>query len=261
MFQHLYHVEMYAYSGPRQEFVKSEEVHSQHVILGLEVGAFEYGVGKQSGTASFGDLVFVPPGVLFKRKAQSEIIYHMLVFTPLHEPDPLFHPIPVGKVTIGDVNRLASTYSYLRNLKREYGSLSKEQPLCEHLLIDLLHLSHMEKKYIEKRKKRTEPRMQLAAGYIHKHLFEDLSISQIAENLGIRPSDFTRRFRLEYGESPIEYATRLRLEEVKKLLLETDYTLEAIASLCGYENGSYLGRVFRSKVGMNASAFRKNNQI
>jgi AraC-like DNA-binding protein len=227
----------------------------------LEVGAFEYGVGKQSGTASFGDLVFVPPGVLFKRKAQSEIIYHMLVFTPLHEPDPLFHPIPVGKVTIGDVNRLASTYSYLRNLKREYGSLSKEQPLCEHLLIDLLHLSHMEKKYIEKRKKRTEPRMQLAAGYIHKHLFEDLSISQIAENLGIRPSDFTRRFRLEYGESPIEYATRLRLEEVKKLLLETDYTLEAIASLCGYENGSYLGRVFRSKVGMNASAFRKNNQI
>ncbi|MFE5318524.1 helix-turn-helix domain-containing protein [Paenibacillus sp. NPDC056579] len=52
-----------------------------------------------------------------------------------------------------------------------------------------------------------------------------------------------------------------RGQKVKKLLLETNYTLDAIASMCGYENGSYLSRVFRSKMGMNASEFRKNNQI
>jgi transcriptional regulator GlxA family with amidase domain len=86
-------------------------------------------------------------------------------------------------------------------------------------------------------------------------------MKRIADNLGLKPSDLTRRFRLEYGVAPIEYATNLRLEEAKKLLLETDYTLDTIASLCGYENGSYLGRVFRSKVGINPSDFRRNNPI
>jgi AraC family transcriptional regulator len=57
------------------------------------------------------------------------------------------------------------------------------------------------------------------------------------------------------------FATQLRLDEAKKLLLETNKTLEEIVSLCGYENGSYLSRVFSSKVRINASEFRKNNQV
>jgi AraC-like DNA-binding protein len=261
MVQHAYKLHMCNYIGPRKEFFRPEEVHAHHVIIGMETGAFEYTVGKQTGTASFGDLVIVPPGSLFKRKSLGEITFHMLVFTPLMEPDPLLGVLPSGKVTINDVNRLSSTYSYLRKTWLEYGSLSKENHLSMHMLMDLLHLTLLEYKYMEKRRKKKEPRMQLAAGYIHRHLFDDLSMKRIADNLGLKPSDLTRRFRLEYGVTPIEYATNLRLEEAKKLLLETDYTLDTIASLCGYENGSYLGRVFRSKVGINPSNFRRNNHI
>lgn len=249
------------YIGPRREFFRPEEVHDYHVMIGMETGSFEYAVGKDTGTASFGDLLFVPPGSLFKRKALGEITFHMLVFSPPVEADALSGSLPSGKVTINDVNRLSSNYSYLRKIWLEYGSLSKESPLSMHILMDLLHLSLLEYKYSEKRRKKAEPRMQLAAGYIHRHLFDELSMKRIADDLGLKPSDLTRRFRLEYGVTPIEYATTLRLEEAKKLLLETDYTLDMIASLCGYENGSYLARVFRSKVGVNPSVFRRNQPI
>ena len=261
MYQHPYRLDMCAYFGPRKDFFKSAEVHHNYVIIGMESGAFEYVVGKQSGRASFGDLVFIPPGMMFKRKSLEDITFHMLCFIPLLEPDPVFDSLPAGKVTISNVNRLSSTYSYLRQSWREHGSKSKDTGFALHLLMDLLHLSLLERKNVQKRKNRTDHRMRQAAEFIHRHLFDELSMKAIAAELGIKPSELTRRFRLEYDVTPIEYATRLRLEKVKKLLLETDHTLEAIASQCGYENGSYLGRVFRSKVGMNASDFRRNNQI
>ena len=122
-------------------------------------------------------------------------------------------------------------------------------------------MANLEMQYAQKRRSKSDPQMQQAAGHIHRHLFEDLRLRRIADKLGIQPSELTRRFRLEYGLTPKEYAMGLKLQEVKKLLLETNYTLDTIASMCGFENGSYLSRVFRSKTGINASEFRKNNQI
>jgi transcriptional regulator GlxA family with amidase domain len=164
-------------------------------------------------------------------------------------------------VTIGDVNRLSSTYAYLRKNWLQFGSKSHQHHLSGHLLMDLLHLCDLERQYAQKRKKTSDPLMQQAAGHIHRNLLGEIHMQGIAAKLGIKPSELTRRFRLEYGVVPVEYATRLRLEEAKRLLLETNDTLEAIASRCGYENGSYLSRVFRSKIGMNASDFRHMNQI
>ncbi|MCS7460078.1 AraC family transcriptional regulator [Paenibacillus doosanensis] len=254
-------MKFYVYAGPQPGFIKPEEIHKQHVILGVETGAFEYGVGKHTGKASFGDLVFVPSGVLFKRRSFGEITFHMLNYSPMLEPDPTFDSLPVGKVTVSDVNRLSSTYAYLRKAWREHGSESYKTKIANHMLMDLLHLGDMEGQYAQKRRKRTDPQMRQAAGYIHHNLFSGLTMKRIAEMLGIRQSELTRRFRLEYGLSPKEYATRLKLEEVKRLLLETNYTMDAISSMCGYENGSYLSRVFRAKMGINASEFRKNSQI
>jgi AraC-like DNA-binding protein len=202
--------------------LKSEEIHKPFVIIGVESGSFDYAVGELTGRASYGDLVFVPPGTVFKRKTLEEITFHMLCFTAIAERSPLFDSLPVGKVKISDMTRLSSTYSYLRNLWREYGSEAKKSRLAIHMLMDLLHLSLLEGKYIQKRKKETDPRMRRAVGYIQKHLFNELKIKDIAEHLEIVPS---------------------------------------IAALCGYESGSYLSRVFRAKVGINASDFRNKNQI
>lgn len=256
-----YTLEMFTFIGPRLEFFRPEEIHHFYVIIGVEKGSFKFSVGEDSGTATFGDLVFVPPGVLFKRKSLGEITFHMLVFQPTEKSEPIFDSLPVGKVTISDVNRLNSTYSYLRQCWHELGSKSVTTSLASHMLMDLLHLSHLEQSRRKLRKARTDHQMQMAARLVHEQFAGEMSMKEIADQLGIKPSELTRRFRLEYGVIPMEYATRLRIEKAKKLLLETDHTLEMIASLCGYENGSYLGRVFRAKVGMNASEFRRNNQI
>jgi AraC family transcriptional regulator len=251
----------YVYAGPQPGFVKYEETYKMYVVLGVEAGSFDYSIGKHTGSASFGDLIFVHPGISFKRKSLGEITFHVLKFSTSGESGSTNVRIPSGKVTIGDDNRLSSTYSYLRKTWRDFGLDSRRTNLAHHMLMDLLHLSDLEGQYLKKRNKKTDPQMQLAAGCIHRGLFGDLNMGDISNTLGIQRSELTRRFRMEYGCSPTEYATKLRLDEVKRLLLETNYTLEAIASLCGYENGSYLSHVFRAKIGINASDFRRNNQI
>ena len=119
----------------------------------------------------------------------------------------------------------------------------------------------MEREFAVTGKDSSDPLMQLAAGYMHRHLFKDMSMKQIAEKLGIGQSQLTRRFCAAYGATPVEYVTRLRLEEAKRLLLETDETLDGIACRCGFENGSYLSRVFSAKTGMAPSLFRHNYRI
>lgn len=256
-------VKSYVCAGPQPGFLKPEETYDHYVLLGVETGAFDYGVGTHTGRASFGDLVFTPPGTAFKRKSLlGEIMFHLFTFRFTENAESVIGQFPVGKVSVSDGGRLASTYAYLRKAWRDFGSASIETvPLVGHLLMDLIHLSELERRYTMRQKKTSDPLMQQAVGHFHRQLFDDVNMQDIAAKLSIKPSELTRRFRLEYGATPIEYTTRLRLEEVKRLLRETNDTMEAIAARCGYDNGSYLSRVFRSKLGVSPSEFRRHHQM
>ena len=53
--------------------------------------------------------------------------------------------------------------------------------LAIHLLPDLLLLCKIEQEFGIQGKDLSDPIMQLAAGYIHSHLYEEMSMKQIAE--------------------------------------------------------------------------------
>ncbi|TMV48287.1 helix-turn-helix transcriptional regulator [Paenibacillus mesophilus] len=254
-------LQTYTCAGPQPGFMKAEEILPLFVLIGVESGSFDFGIGQQTGRASFGDLVLAPPGAVFRRKSHGEIAFHVFYFSPPPETS-LLDKLPVGKVSVADVSRLSSTYASLRKAWREFGASIRQLDLTGHLLMDLLYMCELERQYVSTRtKKVTDPLMQRAAGRIHRQLFGRLNMQGIAAELGIKPSELTRRFRLAYGVAPVEYATRLRLDEVKRLLRETNETLDAIACRCGYESGTYLSRVFRSKLGVTPSAFRHYNQF
>ncbi|MDF2718513.1 MAG: AraC family transcriptional regulator [Paenibacillus sp.] len=253
-------LQTYTCAGPQPGFMKAEEILPLYVLLGMESGSFDYGIGQQTGRASFGDLVLAPPGAVFKRKSLGEIAFHVFYFAPPAEAN-LLDKLPIGKISVTDVSRLSSTYASLRKSWRDFGANTRRSDLTGHLLMDLLYMCELERQYASSRTKISDPLMQRAAGRIHRQLFGELNMQGIASELGIKPSELTRRFRLAYGVAPVEYATRLRLAEVKRLLRETTETLDAIACRCGYESGTYLSRVFRAKLGVTPSAFRHYNQF
>lgn len=68
---------------------------------------------------------------------------------------------------------------------------------------------------------------------------------------------FKRRFRKATGLSPLEYVHTLRLEEAKQMLESGSEPVEAIANAVGYEDAGFFIRLFRRKVNLTPSQYRR----
>ncbi|MBD2870326.1 helix-turn-helix domain-containing protein [Paenibacillus arenilitoris] len=55
----------------------------------------------------------------------------------------------------------------------------------------------------------------------------------------------------------MKYLTDNRMNEAKKLLLESSLSVKEVASIVGYENPLYFSRVFRGSVGVPPSLYKK----
>jgi transcriptional regulator GlxA family with amidase domain len=82
-------------------------------------------------------------------------------------------------------------------------------------------------------------------------------VAAMAASSGLAERSFTRRFAQATGMSPLDYVHALRLEEAKRLLETTGLPLDEIASRIGYEDATFLGRLFRRKVGLTPAQYRR----
>lgn len=91
---------------------------------------------------------------------------------------------------------------------------------------------------------------------VRENATRKISVSTIAETLGVSRQLLELRFRELRGEKLREVIITARLEEVKRRLRETQHGLGEIARACGYTNPSYLRTLFRKRVGMTMSEYR-----
>lgn len=253
----------YFFSGLRENFTLKEDIYHHWVLLTIEEGSFSYGVKAQHGEASFGDLIFCPPGIPLRRRTINPVVFHFMEFSLHGDAKKSFVPesvIPLGKTTIRDLNRLSSTFFYLKNVNFTNFS-TQSNASATHLLHDLLHLVFFELHSVHPSHQTDDPLIQRAVQYLEKNVSDNINMQTLAEKLGIIPSQFTRRFKELTGKTPVDFRTDLRLRKVRKLLLETDRTIDDIAVQCGYQNGFYLSRVFSKKMNISPSSFRKTHRV
>lgn len=99
---------------------------------------------------------------------------------------------------------------------------------------------------------------QLASGvrFIRERAFENINMTDVATAAGMSRRVFERRFVAQFGRSPKTEVLRLRLERVKELLADTDWTLAEIAERTGFKYGEYLHTMFTQKTGVTPGKFR-----
>ncbi|MFB9327692.1 response regulator [Paenibacillus aurantiacus] len=79
---------------------------------------------------------------------------------------------------------------------------------------------------------------------------------EVAARVGMSRSYFSQCFARFARESFGEVLRGMRLEQAKKLLLETDEPIYSVASLAGFDDDKYFSRLFRDRVGMLPTEFR-----
>ncbi|MFC0469213.1 AraC family transcriptional regulator [Halalkalibacter kiskunsagensis] len=85
-----------------------------------------------------------------------------------------------------------------------------------------------------------------------------LTIEDIANAAGLSKYYLIKRFKETIHMTPIQYLTKVRLEQAIQLLRYTDVTIKEIAIQVGYANDNYFNKVFRKVVGMSPGEFRNN---
>ncbi len=96
-----------------------------------------------------------------------------------------------------------------------------------------------------------------AITFIHTHINEKITVDQIAQEVNMSVSHFSRIFKREIGLSPLAYLLNTRLDRVKKLLVSSDKTITQIALESGFNSSSYLATAFMKKYNMSPSSYKK----
>lgn len=95
-----------------------------------------------------------------------------------------------------------------------------------------------------------------AQHFIREHLQDDLAVEDIADQVGLSTSHFSRIFREETGNTFVEYLTSVRLEHAKELLEKTDLKMFEISKLSGFQNQSYFSLLFKNMYGITPKGHR-----
>ncbi|MGX1307040.1 transcriptional regulator GlxA family with amidase domain [Amorphus suaedae] len=93
--------------------------------------------------------------------------------------------------------------------------------------------------------------------WLADHYAQPHAVSAMVARSGLSERSFKRRFTQATGMPPIDYVHTLRLEEAKQILETTDLPVEAVAVDIGYEDASFFRRLFRRKVGLSPSDYRR----
>lgn len=83
------------------------------------------------------------------------------------------------------------------------------------------------------------------------------SVDTLARTAGYSVDHFSRVFLKVTGVRPQDYLINARIERARQLLLESDFTIGAVAEAVGFRNIFFFSRQFRQRTGQTPSEFRR----
>lgn len=103
----------------------------------------------------------------------------------------------------------------------------------------------------------SDPAVAAAQAWAAEHYQHEVPVAQMVAVSGLPERTFKRRFAQATGMGPLDYVHHLRLEEAKQMLESGDASIESIAFEVGYRDVSFFNRLFRRKVMMSPTQYRR----
>lgn len=94
--------------------------------------------------------------------------------------------------------------------------------------------------------------------YIDNHLYQNIHVSDLAEQMCLSSDHFTRIFKQVSGMSPIQYIQAKRIERAQTLLLASRLSIKEIAETVGIPNLSQFSKLFTKETGHSPREYRDN---
>lgn len=264
------HVFFYQKKGP-------EPLHTHDFIeiMYINSGKVDEYVNGKNFVARKGDLVFMNYNSTHSFKASEHSTYYNICFYPetfekLINPENAFSLLslstfnelskgkPDGVVSFSPAEQKQVQYLFERMVDEQ----AKRRPRFE--IVNESYMSILITMILRKISLPEETEINIwneLADYISNNLDSDLSLEALAKRCFYNPSYFSRLFKSKFSVPLVEYVSNKRTEKAMELLSETELSIAAISSACGFSNKSVFYRTFSKVTGKTPNEYRHKTAI
>lgn len=251
-------------NGPLDFFIDRPNGMEGYIVNLTVRGQGKVFDGPDAFLVSPGDMLLFPPEAAhyYGRAPESSDWYHRWVyFRPrafwanwLNWPH---KTRKVGRFSLGQGALFTEFDDLFQQIDQTH---RQENRAAEELAINLLErlLIRCHEEIPENHPSSVDTRVRNTCQLIAKNLASDLSLEEIASHVCLSPSRLTHLFREQMGVNLLRWREDQRILLAKHLLQDTREPIAQIAEKVGYEDQLYFSRVFRKRVGLSPSAYRRS---
>ncbi|MBV9386843.1 MAG: helix-turn-helix transcriptional regulator [Chroococcidiopsidaceae cyanobacterium CP_BM_ER_R8_30] len=259
--------------------------HTFFELLFVEAGEGWHSMGERQVWAQAGDLFVIAPGeihdpsgldrasrwiVAFAVDALSLGQTELNLFLPQQLRSFLHSPQVKSRHLHIPLEELPRWLLQLQQLQRELGNkhlgfTEAARALLILLLIDVARLSQIEQTLepellLPKCSAQSRPLLTQVFRFIEANYCQPIGLSEVAKAVNFSPAYLTDLVRRETGRTVLEWIVERRMTLARRLLLETDESVNQIVQTVGYLDPGHFIRLFRRLHGTTPQAWRLSHR-
>lgn len=265
--------------GPVEGRLHGAHAHDFLVLSLVERGTGRLCLDGRWWEVTTGDLLVVAPGEVVT-PAWSGDAAGAVVWSALFPPDAVerrspgsfgswrAHPLlfPFVGHRAGGVQRLSVPEADRPAWSRRFAELDREleerregyaEAALARLTLVLVELARLAADVPGSLRLRDDPLLAAVFDVIERRHAEPISLREVADAVGLSAGHLTTVVGRRTGRTVQQWITERRLAEARRLLAETDLTVQAVAGRVGYADASYLIRRFRAAHGVPPQEWRR----
>jgi transcriptional regulator GlxA family with amidase domain len=97
--------------------------------------------------------------------------------------------------------------------------------------------------------------------WIAENIQQKITVDQMAQECGMSPRNFSRRYSETMNTSPAKAIEAIRVDAARELLATTEHNIKAIAARCGFQGDDRMRRSFLRHIKTSPTQYRKQFQF
>ncbi len=261
-----------AHSGPHG--------HQFLSLVYFEQGGGRQRVGSQEWEVCAGDLFLIAPGETHDASRLGDAAGWMVEFSAdVIEPagdttaflswhtNPLLYPfvrssggeVARFEVRAEDRAEWSGRLRFMDSELREKGPGYREA-VSAYLTLALVDIARLAQDVVGQLRVQEQPVLAGVFGFIEDHYAEPISLKDVARAANLSSGYLTTLVRRQTGRTVLEWIQERRMAEARRLLVETDESVERIGARVGYDDPAYFARRFRSAHKATPASWRNANR-
>jgi len=131
------------------------------------------------------------------------------------------------------------------------------EAVLAHLTLLLVDVGRLAANVVGDLRLKDEPLLAEVFGFIEAHYKEPISLKDVARAVSLSPGHLTTVVRRKTGRTVLEWIAERRMVEARRLLVETDLSVEEVGRRVGYVDAGYFVRSFRRAHGATPLGWRR----